>query len=375
MSVVAGNMFHSGQRMKKTHLVLLYGNQELKNHFAISHRKAQILVREILEKDREVWKEIYFILCEPLKYNNCNPMLEWNFTFQTFFHYLWFLGSDPSIYYDVKSPWPSVVSGSKSPDPNTVTVTEIGWDRDFSFIRNLDWAMTLKSKPHCRFSWKWFRVIIIWLEWFFMAASITFPSNLWQTRKAYPSYEAGATKYFPHKPKKPFFFKEREKDQFVKPLQFSLNPSKLLYSTYPAIMYCGKLLNPKQICHLKIKMLSSGDFTTPSKENRSGHVLSNFFSDFCLFVYPVFSKSKSWVIIALLLNTWEHTGLYGIFCSETRSLLPLESRDHSWTGPRTFVSCGRNVDSRLLVKKIKTEIPFLFTVTPPLIKNFILRIT
>lgn len=215
-------------------------------------------------------------------------------------------GSDPSIYYDVEIHWPDIASGSRSrggpPLTLSLSLRLVGMETLPFFIRSPDWAMALKSKPLCRFSWKWFRVIITWLEWFVVTTSITFPPNLWQTWKVYhPSGRAGASKYFPHRLKKK---KKRETDQFVKllsSLEFSLSPSKFLYSAYPTIVYCGQWLNLKQICHLKIKMLSPGDFKMLSKENRSKRALqlSDFFLIFFLFffsAYSVLAKSKSWVI-------------------------------------------------------------------------------
>ena len=188
-----------------------------------------------------------------------------------------------------------------------------------------------------------------------MTTSITFPPNLWQTWKVYhPSGRAGASKYFPHRLKK----KKRETDQFVKllsSLEFSLSPSKFLYSAYPTIVYCGQWLNLKQICHLKIKMLSPGDFKMLSKENRSKRALqlSDFFLIFFLFFFFCLfcpCKVKKLSHITLLLNTREHTGLCGICCNETNSLLASENRNRSWSSPRTLVSCGRNVEARMLVK-------------------------
>lgn len=119
-----------------------------------------------------------------------------------------------------------------------------------------------------------------------------------------------------------------------------------------------ELLNLKQICHFKIKRLSPGDFKMLIKENGRGNVLSHFFF-FQFYCLSCPCKVKQLTHIALLLNIWEHTGLYEIFCSENSSMLPLESRNHSRASTWTLVSCGRNGG-----KKIKIQIPSLFTVTP-----------
>ena len=46
------------------------------------------------------------------------------------------------------------------------------------------------------------------------------------------------------------------------------------------------------MCHLKIKMLSPGDFKMLIKENRRGNVLCNFFQGF-FFACPVLAKLNS----------------------------------------------------------------------------------
>lgn len=100
-------------------------------------------------------------------------------------------------------------------------------------------------------------------------------------------------------------------------------------------------------------MLSPGDFKMLSKENRSKCALqlSNFFLIFFFFFCPC--KVKKLSHITLLLNMREHTGLCGLCCDETNSLLALENRDHSWSSPRTPVLCGRNAEARILAKKKK----------------------
>ena len=122
-------------------------------------------------------------------------------------------------------------------------------------------------------------------------------------------------------------------------------------------------------------MLSPGNFKMLSKENRSKRALqlSDFFLIFFLFC-PC--KVKKLSHITLLQNTREHTGLCGICCDETNSLLASENRNHSWSSPRTLVSCGRNVEARMLVKKksgYKYHLSFYCDTS--FNQNFTLRIT
>ena len=125
-------------------------------------------------------------------------------------------------------------------------------------------------------------------------------------------------------------------------------------------------------------MLSPGDFKMLSKEGRSKPALqlSDFFLIFFFFCLFCPCKVKKLSHITLLLNTREHTGLCGICCHETTGLLALENRNHSWSSPRALVSCGRNAEARMLPeKRARYKTISLFTVTPLLIKTFMLRTT
>lgn len=154
--------------------------------------------------------------------------------------------------------------------------------------------MTLQSKPLCRFSWKWFTVIITWLEWFFMVPSITVPSNLWQAWNVCPPPDkAGRTQYFPHRLKKKNFLKKKEKmNSLIKHFRLSVHQAFCSCCvTHICIIYCCKLSKLKQIYYFKIKTLSPGDLKMLISENGGGRVLI-----FCCLSF-FFAKSNSWVIL------------------------------------------------------------------------------
>lgn len=101
------------------------------------------------------------------------------------------------------------------------------------------------------------------------------------------------------KKKTKLFKKGTENEQFAKVLFFWCfhwihHCCYAAYIRLSSMIDYSELLSLKQICHVKIKRLSPGDFKMPIKENRRGNVLI-FFSFF--FSYPVLAKSNSWVIL------------------------------------------------------------------------------